>query len=548
MVGVSVGSTTGNSAISENGDTIESESVNMEEEFLVEETSFQLGSGEESGNDDIEMMPKGSKRIITKCTLEKPLGMIDFGKKSDNDSDILDEFVLLPSSLLPKSSIQVSVCKFFALDIGLVNITEKSSQKKLIFVRKIFSGVNSFGGASTPSKFGRIIWTMFTSEKAIMATANLANERGVVVNTNLKHPVNNCTNRAIVLKEIPVETSMEAVRVAVSKFGIIRSIKIQLVGLWQKAIIKLEDQNQADFLASKWSIFIEKNVVQVARMDIDKQLWKARDSFRALLYTLPMRTTTHNFYSCVRCATVCFSSEVDLVGVMAATPVIKDIGLYWFHFSLASYAVCKNYGHTSLNCRSVKSNVVSDSRKTPFSVQNQVRLAKIYVKKSAPISHPLAFGGKTWVSVAGLSSALFLSGSKLHLGSVVNGKPTLPVANNLERRLVGIESSLVSLMEQISELAKKLDSLMLAVSQPSPGCQLSVTLPSQNLKDNIIMSVGLSEATSDEATTIVELSVSSHVIKLENMLEDLSKSMLSLSACFKSLVLAGGANSQLSSQ
>ncbi|KAG9305778.1 hypothetical protein G9A89_001066 [Geosiphon pyriformis] len=504
MVGVSVGGTTGNSAVSENGDTTELESVNMEEEFLVEETSFQLGSGEESGSDDVEMTPKGPKRIITKCILGKPLGTIDFGKESDNNSNVLDESVFLLSPLLPKSSIQVSVCKSFALDIDLVNIAEKSSQEKLIFVRKIFFGVNDFGEASTLSKFGGIIWAIFTSEKAIIAAANLANEHGIVVNTDLKRPVNNCMNWAIVLKEIPVGTSIEAVHMTVSEFGVIRLIKMQL------------------------SILIGKNAVRVARVDINKQLWETRDSFRTLLYTLSMRTTTHDF------------SKVDLVGAMAATPVIKNIGLCWSHFSLASCTVCKNYGHTSFNCRLVKSNVVPGSRKAPLLVQNQVRLAKIYAKKSAPISCPLAFGGKTWALVAGAFSALPFSGSKLCLGSIVNGRPTLPVANNLERHLVNIESSFVSLVGQIGKLAKRLDSLMSAVSQPNSGCQLPVTLPSQNPEDDIVMSADLNETTSDETALVVDLSVSPYVIKLENMLESLSRSVLSLSAHFKSLVLAGG--------
>ncbi|KAG9287838.1 hypothetical protein G9A89_017433 [Geosiphon pyriformis] len=73
------------------------------------------------------------------------------------------------------------------------------------------------------------------------------------------------------VKKIPVGTSAEAVRVAVSKFGIIKSIKMQLVKLWQKVIIKFEEQNQANFLANKWSILIEKNAIHVVRADFDKK-------------------------------------------------------------------------------------------------------------------------------------------------------------------------------------------------------------------------------------------------------------------------------------
>ncbi|KAG9287065.1 hypothetical protein G9A89_023030 [Geosiphon pyriformis] len=337
------------------------------------------------------------------------------------------------------------------------------------------------GGASISLKFGGVICVTFTLEKAMMAAGKLANDYGVVVNTDFKHLVNNRTNQAIVLKEIPVKTSVETVHTAVSEFERIKAIKIQLVGLWQKAIIKLEDQTQAELLASKWSILIRKDVVCVARTNIDKQSWDARDNFRALLHTLPVETTAHDLwdfigsiggktcfidrnpsnYSRACCASVCFGSELDLVNAIAVTLVIKGVGLCWSRLSLASCTVCKNFGHTSLSYE-------------------------------------------------------------------------------LEKHLVGIKSSLISLMKQIGELAKRLDSLMLAVSQPSPGCQLLVTPSSQNLEGDIVMGAVLSKTTSDETAVIVDSSMSSQVTRLKNMLEGLSKSVLSLSARFESSVLAGG--------
>ncbi|KAG9290651.1 hypothetical protein G9A89_011614 [Geosiphon pyriformis] len=95
-------------------------------------------------------------------------------------------------------------------------------------------------------------------------------------------------------------------------------------------------------------------------------------------------------------------------------------------------------------------------------------------------------------------------------------------------------------MKQIGKLAKRLNLLMLAVFQPSPGCQLLITPFSQNLKNDIVMKVGSSETTGGETAIVLDSSVFLYVIKLENMLEGLSASVLSLSACFDSLVLAGG--------
>ncbi|KAG9291058.1 hypothetical protein G9A89_012930 [Geosiphon pyriformis] len=234
---------------SETGNTTESESIDMEEECLVEETSVDYNDDGTFVDGDPGQTPKGL-HVKTKKMLGKLLDVINYDTV-DVEDDMLDDSLLLPPFFPVKPSIQVPVRKSFTLDIDLVAVVGKSSQEKINFVRKIFSGVNGFGGASTPSKFGGIIRATFISEETMMTAANLANDRGVVVNTDLKRPVNNRTNRAIVLKEIPVGTSLEAVHVAVAKFGIIKSIKMQLVGLWQKAIIELEDQDQADFLASK---------------------------------------------------------------------------------------------------------------------------------------------------------------------------------------------------------------------------------------------------------------------------------------------------------
>ncbi|KAG9290547.1 hypothetical protein G9A89_020917 [Geosiphon pyriformis] len=507
MVGVSAGGASGDLVGHVSGNTTELESVDMEEEYLIEETSFQLESEEESEVDDTKTTPKGPKRIVTKCVLGKPLGTIDFGKRSNDDDNVLDDSILLPPPLPLKSSVQIS--------------------DKLHFVRKLFSGVNGFGGASTPSKFGGIIRATFTSEEAMMTAANLANDRGVVVNTDLKHPVNNCTNQAIVLKKIPVGTSLEAVHATVAEFGIIRSIKMQLVGLWQKTIIELEDQDQADFLASKWFILIGKNVVRVARADIDKQSWDARDNFRTLLYTLPIGTTAHDLwdfigsiggktcfidrnpvsYSRTCCATMCFNSEVELVNTMATTPVIKGFGLRWSRLSLASCA-------------------------------DQSRLAKIYAKKSAPISRPLAFGGKTWASVVGAPSAPSLFDSKTCFGFIINGRPAPSVTKDLEKRLVSIEDGLVSLAKQINGLTKRLELLVPVVPQPGHRCQLPVTNPPQNSESNVTLEMDLSITDGHEFAMIMDLSTSPHVVKLENMLEDLSKSVLSLSTRFDSLKVA----------
>ncbi|KAG9297025.1 hypothetical protein G9A89_008611 [Geosiphon pyriformis] len=258
---------------SETGDTTESESIDMEEECLVEETSFDFGEGGvlAGGDHDQTLM---SSKVKTKKALGKLLGKIDFSKNSDGHSILSDAPLELLLSL--KNLVNVSIRKLFALDIGLNKVASNSSQEKLVMVRKLFSGINGFGGASTFSKFSGIIRATFTSKSSLMKATNKAASVKILVNTNLKKSSGQ-SDWAVIIKEIPIRTSAKTVHAALSEFGVIKTIKIQLIGLWQKAVVEFEQPDQADLVAAKWSILIGKDAVCVARADSDKEAWDTRD-------------------------------------------------------------------------------------------------------------------------------------------------------------------------------------------------------------------------------------------------------------------------------
>ncbi|KAG9305471.1 hypothetical protein G9A89_021189 [Geosiphon pyriformis] len=267
---------------SETGDTTESESVDMEEECLVEETNFDYGEGGALAGGNYDQMPTSSK-VRTKKTLGKPLRKIDFLKDGSDDGVLSDAPLELPPSM--KNLVNVPVRKSFALNIGLDKVAGKSSQEKLVVVRKLFSGINGFGGTSTPSKFSGIIRATFTSKSGLIKATEKATGVNIMINTDLKRSSGR-SDWAVVMKEIPIETSAEAVHAALSEFGVIKTIKMQLIGLWQKAM--------ADLVAAEWSILIGKDAVHVARADSDKKAWDIRDQHKALLYTLSMGTNTHD--------------------------------------------------------------------------------------------------------------------------------------------------------------------------------------------------------------------------------------------------------------
>ncbi|KAG9284983.1 hypothetical protein G9A89_009793 [Geosiphon pyriformis] len=528
---------------SETGNTTESESVNMEEECLVEKTSFDYDEGGALAGGNYDWMPMSSK-VRTKKTLGKPLGKIDFSKDGSDDGVLSDAPLELPPSM--KNLVNIPVRKSFALNIGLDKVAGKSSQEKLVVVRKLFSGINGFGGASTPSKFSGIIRVTFTSESGLIKATEKATGANIMVNTDLKRSSGR-SDQAVVVKKIPIGTSAEAVRTALSEFGVIKAIKMQLIGLWQKAMVEFEQLDQADLVAAEWSILIGKDAVHVARADSDKKAWDVRDQHKALLYTLLMGTNAHDIWdfvrsvsgkTCVidrysvtyaqaRCVVVCFDSAESLDAAVGTTPVLRNTNLHWSRLISAKCAKCEKLGHTSLGCAVGGKLFFGSLLCRVFSDTNKSRLATIYAKRLAPVAHPVARG----------SFSPPLSGQNIVVnnGSSSEMKPSQPVVIEVNNRFAALECSLTSLAEQVGKLAKRLDALGPTVPQPSPGCQPLVTPSSQDQGADVVMSEGSDVSTSGgNVAGAVSFDMSS-VSKLEDSMKCLMEMVLGLSAKVNSI-------------
>ncbi|KAG9296717.1 hypothetical protein G9A89_001349 [Geosiphon pyriformis] len=92
----------------------------------------------------------------------------------------------------------------------------------------------------------------------------------ILVNIDLKK-FTGCVNWAVIIKEISVRTSAKTVHIVLFEFKIIKSIKMQLVELWQKTVVEFEQSEHANLVTAKWSILIGKNAIHVARSDKDKK-------------------------------------------------------------------------------------------------------------------------------------------------------------------------------------------------------------------------------------------------------------------------------------
>ncbi|KAG9295423.1 hypothetical protein G9A89_013452 [Geosiphon pyriformis] len=285
----------------------------------------------------------------------------------------------------------------------------------------------------------------------------------------------------------------EMIIAAVSKYGQIVSIKIQLIGLWQKAVVEFAES--------------------MAKAIKDREMWASRDWYRALLFTLLVGTMAYDFgdflagaggKTCVinqsldtgnrvRCAVVCFKNNKDLESAFHTESVFGGVKLSWARLDLVQCEQCGKHGHSVLECDAeiLYSPKLSKSFKKVVSNENHLQLAKLYAKKSVPISRLAAFSSKSWAQVVSLASSsnspYFGSGPGFGSSpgtSDLVGHSSLagPVSSILETRLTFLKRSLELLMDKVSSIIDKLDSLSLVPLALAFSSQLLVASGSVDMK------------------------------------------------------------------
>ncbi|KAG9302165.1 hypothetical protein G9A89_020599 [Geosiphon pyriformis] len=410
--------------------------------MVAEETSYVDSNASETDNmvDDIMSRKTQIKTYVLRPLPKTP----SFRNLSNNDTELVlpkPKFAgsnwLLSANLRVSESHSFEPIRLFALDVDLAAVPEKTNGNKLMAVKKIFYQINGFGGALTPSKFSGIIRSSFMSELSLKKARELAIHKKIVVNNDVRQ-VNKHINWVIVVKEILVDLSKLAVESVFSKFGKIVSIKMQLIDLWQKALVKYKSSEVVNSVVSKWLVFMGK------------------DFHRALFYTLPIGITAYNLpgllesydgktcfighnpssYVRNRCAVVCFENKTSKLAAIGSIPVYKGVNLYWTGLFLACCTKCKQFGHIFDVCL-----VGGDSG--------------------------ICENDKTWAQVVGGSSSLLGSSSPLSAGLFPDVKPSIGVwssfssanlhgVSSLFNCLASLEWSLELLTNQVSNIVRKL--------------------------------------------------------------------------------------------
>ncbi|KAG9293622.1 hypothetical protein G9A89_005625 [Geosiphon pyriformis] len=409
---------------------------------------------------DFKMNTLQAKHFNNGVIIGFPFSSINFdiGKEKEVSLPLRKFFSLEKmwvDSKIVKTQVKVTVKKSFALDINLSAVKEKLATTKTQVIRKLFLQINGFGGVTTPSKFEGIIRSTFTLSESMEKAVSLARENDIVINSDLKRQGVH-SDWAVVIKEIPIDMPKEMIVAAVFEFG--------------------------QVLAAKWSFLIKKDFVHVAKAVKDREM--------ALLFTLLVGTIVHDLgnllagaggKTCVinqsldtgnrvHCAVVCFKNNEDLESAFRTKPVFGEVKLSWARLDLVQCEQCGKLGHSVLECDAEISHSpkLSKSFKKVVSNENCLQLAKLYAKKSVPISRPAVFGGKSWAQVVSIAS---LSNGP-HFGSGFGSSPDVsglvghlslagPVSSILETRITSLERSLELLTDKVSSIIDKLDSLSL---------------------------------------------------------------------------------------
>ncbi|KAG9295902.1 hypothetical protein G9A89_006641 [Geosiphon pyriformis] len=334
----------------------------------------------------------------------------------------------------------------------------------------------------------------------------------------------------------------------VSEFGIIKSIKIQLVGMWQKTVVEFADSNQAVQLTSRWLFLIKKDSVHVAMAIGDHNTWASRDQFRVLLFTLPADTTAHDLSTlldetegktCVinrllktgnqfHCAVVCFESDEML------------------ELELIQCGRCGCFGHSALECDAfdVSPPVPPNLTKRPFFGASCLQLAKLYTKKNVSISCPAAFSGKLWAQVVSFASPLGGSPSGSGLlsdNASLSFSSSCYQVNGLGDCLAVLKQSMEILSDQVSGILKKLSFFEL-VPLTSPSCapplavsvHSSPVVDSNMVLDDVLASSAPSLSGGGNSAAVLSLSGSKILI---SKLGGLKSKMSGLEALFSSILV-----------
>ncbi|KAG9294450.1 hypothetical protein G9A89_001955 [Geosiphon pyriformis] len=224
--------------------------------------------------------------------------------------------------------------------------------------------------------------------------------------------------KKVLVRDIPLGISDREVGAAMKEFGEVKKIQIRVAGKWQSAVIEYNNQEEATRAVDQWLTMVRKNVVRIYSMIGTQKIIEQRKTWEAKLVGLPQNCTAHYLsttldqiraqscfiprtsknYTRMGCAYVGFDSEASHNNATKKPLIIGNILVHWVPTDAKECHFCYQVGHLVSKCPTLHKKKEGDTKK----VTNNIRLAKLYVKRNVPEENIKAFGGRSYADMAAL--------------------------------------------------------------------------------------------------------------------------------------------------
>jgi hypothetical protein len=169
--------------------------------------------------------------------------------------------------------------------------------------------------------------------------------------------------------DIPLNVTPDDVRTVFSKYGEIKSLRLQTIGMWQSANIEFTNQEEYDKLATRWAIPMKADLIRIFPFLNTNSIKEERNQHVLKLTNLPPATTGYdlqeiikdskaqtcyiprtNNYRRKRFAILSFKSEEDMEAARDSFPTLGNTELTWVETSTKTCAVCSSIEHLAKEC------------------------------------------------------------------------------------------------------------------------------------------------------------------------------------------------------
>ncbi|KAG9298052.1 hypothetical protein G9A89_008411 [Geosiphon pyriformis] len=418
-----------------------------------------------------------AKKVIIDLVSGFLIGTIDFGMNENIIHLPLPLNISLEKrwidSKVVKTQVEVPIKKSFALDINLSAVKEKSVTAKTQFIRKFFS-------------------------LSLIKAISLTREKRIITNSDLKKQ-KICSNQAVVIKRIFMDTPKEMIVTALAEFG----------------------------------------------------------KIKAWLFTLPVETTAHNLSTFLKgasgktciincllnsgnriyCAVVGFKSENAIESAYCTKLIFGGVKLSWARLNLVCCERCKFLGHSALKCGAPLAFTPKSSKivRKVTSVEHCLWLARLYAKKTIMSLNSSSDSSPSYMAF------LVSFGNSLFSGARISSVISAPSGDSaLHDHLFFLKCSLELLADQVSDILRKLNNIelvslasLLLVPPPIASISLVVDIDLDiTLDDALIHFILLSMVVTN---TVADISLNSSKV-LTTKVGGLKSKMMALEVSVNNLV------------